>query len=111
MNEGEIMGEYKNHFKYLMDMKSSFYTQKAVLGLNLKYGTAHVECINSIAQAEFEKSLNENSRVDTEDYAKLMLVAAAIGMDVDGDTVMLDFFIKIRDSLDQPNNSKEDNNG
>lgn len=102
----------KNYFKYLMDIKSSFYTQKAILVLNLKYGTATIQCINDNWQSEFNKSLDDNSFVSTEDYGKLMLVAAKIGMDVDGDTVMLDYFVKIRDSMNQVDKGKDaDSNG
>lgn len=87
-----------NYFQHLMDIKSSEYTHGATLVLNLKYGHANIKFANDEYKEEFDKSLPEVT--EKIDFMKLMRLVSILAMDVDGDTVVLDLFITMRDSFD-----------
>ena len=83
--------------KCLMDIKSSEYTKNARLVLNIRNHSARIiSKDNQFELDQYVRNINITKEVNT---ISLIFIAEELGLDVDGDVLLLDLFINIRDSL------------
>lgn len=88
-----------NYFQYLMNIPASEYTTGATLVIDIKHGHANIKFANDELKEKFDEIMEEYYK-QTVDFIKFLKIASQLGLDVDGDTIILDLFITIRDQLD-----------